>query len=249
MQSDHDALFRAILASPDDDPLRLVYADWLEEFGDPQHAHFIRVQVANAQLPPWDPAWIRAECIDRTTGYPNDFSVPGVRLPRGLRWQGGMYRRGFPSAVWCRGYLPLLRHGDELGTLAPVDEVEIRTENTWDTLFLTPIVDAAWFSRIHRLRVVLATLDRASIAALHRAENLTDLDVQTCLLSPEALAELFRPPLITRLRRLSVSVREDELASRVLSAGGPHRQWRAGREPNRGCRTTLRLGSSRCRTR
>ena len=99
MQSDHDALFRAILASPDDDPLRLVFADWLEEFGDPQHAHFVRVQVANAELPPWDPAWIRANWIDRTTGYPNDFSVPYVRLPEGLSWQGGMYRRGFPSAA------------------------------------------------------------------------------------------------------------------------------------------------------
>ena len=110
MQSDHDALFRAILASPDDDPLRLVFADWLEEFGDPQHAHFVRVQVANAELPPWDPAWIRANWIDRTTGYPNDFSVPYVRLPEGLSWQGGIYRRGFPSAAQTLMDSPLTRH-------------------------------------------------------------------------------------------------------------------------------------------
>src|SRR3954454_19585646 len=34
----------AICRSPDDDAPRLVYADWLEEHGDPERAEFIRVQ-------------------------------------------------------------------------------------------------------------------------------------------------------------------------------------------------------------
>jgi uncharacterized protein (TIGR02996 family) len=41
----HDDLLRAILREPDDDDLRLVYADWLEEYGDPVRAEFIRVQI------------------------------------------------------------------------------------------------------------------------------------------------------------------------------------------------------------
>jgi uncharacterized protein (TIGR02996 family) len=32
----NDALLQAVLASPDDDTPRLVYADWLEERGDPR---------------------------------------------------------------------------------------------------------------------------------------------------------------------------------------------------------------------
>src|SRR4051794_3229291 len=49
-----DALLRAIRAEPEDDWPRLVYADWLEERGDPR-AEFIRAQCALAGLPPADP--------------------------------------------------------------------------------------------------------------------------------------------------------------------------------------------------
>src|SRR5262245_46917946 len=39
-----EAFLQAILANPDDDHLRLIYADWLEERGDPR-GEFIRVQI------------------------------------------------------------------------------------------------------------------------------------------------------------------------------------------------------------
>lgn len=44
--TDHDALLAAIIANPDDDTVRLVYADWLDENGQGERAEFIRVQVA-----------------------------------------------------------------------------------------------------------------------------------------------------------------------------------------------------------
>jgi uncharacterized protein (TIGR02996 family) len=44
MPSD-EPLLRAILDRPDDDHLRLVYADWLEENGQTERAEFIRVQI------------------------------------------------------------------------------------------------------------------------------------------------------------------------------------------------------------
>lgn len=50
---DHDALLQAILEHPEDDALRLVYADFLEEFGDDNdrfRAAFIRVQLEIASL-------------------------------------------------------------------------------------------------------------------------------------------------------------------------------------------------------
>jgi uncharacterized protein (TIGR02996 family) len=43
--SDREALLAAIQAAPDDDAPRLVYADWLDENGDPDLAEFIRLQV------------------------------------------------------------------------------------------------------------------------------------------------------------------------------------------------------------
>jgi uncharacterized protein (TIGR02996 family) len=54
--SDRDALLRAICESPDDDAPRLIYADWLDEHGDPRQAEFIRVQIELAQLPSTDRA-------------------------------------------------------------------------------------------------------------------------------------------------------------------------------------------------
>lgn len=43
--TDHSHFLRAIIASPDDDAPRLVYADWLEENGEPERSEFIRVQI------------------------------------------------------------------------------------------------------------------------------------------------------------------------------------------------------------
>src|SRR5579883_2623623 len=47
---DAEAFLAAILADPDADGPRLVYADWLDEHGDPDRAEFIRVQIALARM-------------------------------------------------------------------------------------------------------------------------------------------------------------------------------------------------------
>jgi uncharacterized protein (TIGR02996 family) len=52
---ERDALLSAILANPDDDVSRLVYADWLEETGRPvavARARFIRLQIEQARATP-----------------------------------------------------------------------------------------------------------------------------------------------------------------------------------------------------
>jgi uncharacterized protein (TIGR02996 family) len=54
MTSD-EGFLQAILAAPDDDMVRLVYADWLEEHGDPARAEFIRVQIELARIEEDDP--------------------------------------------------------------------------------------------------------------------------------------------------------------------------------------------------
>ncbi|HEX3148978.1 MAG TPA: TIGR02996 domain-containing protein [Gemmataceae bacterium] len=43
--TDADALLQSILAAPDDDAPRLIYADWLDEHGDADRAAFIRAQI------------------------------------------------------------------------------------------------------------------------------------------------------------------------------------------------------------
>jgi uncharacterized protein (TIGR02996 family) len=48
--TDHEHFLQAILADPDSDTPRLIYADWLEEQGDPR-GEFIRTQCEAAALP------------------------------------------------------------------------------------------------------------------------------------------------------------------------------------------------------
>ncbi|HEX4607719.1 MAG TPA: TIGR02996 domain-containing protein [Urbifossiella sp.] len=52
---DEDGFLAAIRDNPDDDTTRLVYADWLDETGQPARAELIRIQVEQDRLAPQDP--------------------------------------------------------------------------------------------------------------------------------------------------------------------------------------------------
>jgi uncharacterized protein (TIGR02996 family) len=56
--NDEDAFLAAIIANPDDDATRLVFADWLDEHEQPDRAEFIRLQIRESQLP---------DCAERDT--------------------------------------------------------------------------------------------------------------------------------------------------------------------------------------
>jgi uncharacterized protein (TIGR02996 family) len=49
-----DDLLQAIIENPDDDALRLVFADWLRDHDELERAEFIRVQIELAKLPNLD---------------------------------------------------------------------------------------------------------------------------------------------------------------------------------------------------
>lgn len=54
-RSHRDAFLRAIAETPDDDAPRLIFADWLDDNGEPERAEFIRLQCREARLGPGDP--------------------------------------------------------------------------------------------------------------------------------------------------------------------------------------------------
>ena len=92
----HDAFLRDILASPHDNTVRLIYADWLEEQGDPASADrsaFIRVQLRLSEM----------------TGTEPDFEEMRQRELRLLRehergWLGPV-RPALRACVFRRGFV------------------------------------------------------------------------------------------------------------------------------------------------
>jgi uncharacterized protein (TIGR02996 family) len=61
--TDGDALYRAIVARPEDDTPRLVYADWLDENGHEEEAEFIRLECRLEESLPDHPEY--TEWLDR----------------------------------------------------------------------------------------------------------------------------------------------------------------------------------------
>src|SRR4051812_38507679 len=81
--TDRDALLAAVLAEPDEDTPRLVYADWLDENGQPERAAFIRDQIEAMRAEPHskraNAAAMRAgEILKRQRGA-WDRTIKGVR--------------------------------------------------------------------------------------------------------------------------------------------------------------------------
>jgi uncharacterized protein (TIGR02996 family) len=105
--SQRQALLEAIAANLDDDAPRLIFADWLEEQGDPRGA-FIRAQCALAGLPAEDPR--RADLARKEEAL---FAAHGATWtaalpPPGEGWQNlRLWKRGFPfgASFFVQEYL------------------------------------------------------------------------------------------------------------------------------------------------
>jgi uncharacterized protein (TIGR02996 family) len=112
--TEDEALLRAVLATPDDDAPRLVYADWLDEHGDPARAAFIRTQVELARRPA-DP--------DRVL----QLRKAEVALLRANRAAWTAWVPGWAEArTFRRGFVEGIR-ADAADWIANADEVRLRT--------------------------------------------------------------------------------------------------------------------------
>jgi uncharacterized protein (TIGR02996 family) len=118
MAPDEAAFLDRVCADPDDDAPRLIFADYLDERGDPR-GEFIRVQVALAQLSAGDPR--RRPLQDREAAllakFHRAWSDP---LRRIAGWTE--FRRGFVETVNVEARTFLLKAVD-LFRMAPVRHV------------------------------------------------------------------------------------------------------------------------------
>lgn len=88
----------AIVAAPDDDTPRLVFADWLDENGDPDRAEFIRLQTALDRDPDYQPdrrPWefrFWGATADQQAAFKRQAALRNAHEPR--------WRAGYPG--WSR---------------------------------------------------------------------------------------------------------------------------------------------------
>jgi uncharacterized protein (TIGR02996 family) len=116
----HPDLHQAILDDPDADAPRLVYADWLEEHGDPDRADFIRLQIGLTR-PDLDLG--RRLLSYRRTEQLRDRHEAAWLADLPVWATPHEFRRGFLSKVGCRP-AAWVEQADELLRVAPVDTVE-----------------------------------------------------------------------------------------------------------------------------
>lgn len=101
--TDGEYLLRGVLAEPFCNLPRLVYADWLEENGEPERAEYIRAHI-NLNKKEYD-QWAKERC-DAVFGP----AIPGERRPNFAKWFPSSYYcnlrlfdRGFCKEAWFRG--------------------------------------------------------------------------------------------------------------------------------------------------
>jgi uncharacterized protein (TIGR02996 family) len=90
------ALLAAVWESPHDDTPRLVYADWLEENGDPDRAAFVRVQCELATLDEDDDRYEAVKAREQELWAAHG-QAWAAALPRGVRLPEEPFHRGFPK--------------------------------------------------------------------------------------------------------------------------------------------------------
>jgi uncharacterized protein (TIGR02996 family) len=214
-----DAFLEDVLARPDDDAPRLIFADWLEEHGGPPErarAEFIRVQCRLA-----DPALKGDE--RRRVEAAQDL----LAHEHGAGWDRALfdlvevrkYHRGFVGEVWLKEEA-FLAGADRLFRLAPVQHLHLGGWHIPDprsrNLGVPALAACPHLARLRGLDLSYSQLSSNGVQALLVSEHLTGLTALNlaCNAIGDAGARaLAGSPLLARLTTL-------DLSSNAIGAAG-----------------------------
>jgi uncharacterized protein (TIGR02996 family) len=215
------AFLQAIAETPDDDAPRLVYADWLEEYGtseaDRARAELIRAQCRAAALPPGDSARKKLEATARTL-----LRKHGKQWRQGLpRWAAGAtYERGFLRSVTA-SIEHFIRGAEALFAVEPVTSLDVGNNFTNQT-HGEALAACPHLANLTRLRVVNGTMGDEGAEALAEAPHLAklvSLDLENSDIGSAGVAALADSPHLANLEVLDLfNNRLREPAGRALAA-------------------------------
>ncbi|MBM3979323.1 MAG: TIGR02996 domain-containing protein [Planctomycetes bacterium] len=199
--NDRELLFAAILAAPDEDTPRLMYADWLMDNGDPARGNFVRLQVEAAKQEPFGPD-ARKLAAEAERAYQS----------RGADWEAELRGR---VADWhyARGFVERVRvdaatfpdRAADLFAAAPVRALDlVRTTGyaELDPFFAVP--QLAHVTRLDLSHLTFAPYEVDPLPACPHLANLTDLSVRGQFVMPQWLGALLDGPHLPALEGLDV---------------------------------------------
>jgi len=215
--SPHDAFLQDIVDDPDDDTVRLIYADWLTEQDDPR-GEFIRVQIQLESLRPGEPHW--CELNQRQQDLLQAHQEEWGRPLRGLA-KRFCFRRGFPDDVELT-VQAFVDCADELLNVAPFVRVrllKVSSQLGW-------LENCKALSRVRGLSLSYSHLNDLSVArlaSLRRLEGLRVLLLDHNFIRSRGALELAHSLYLSGVKRLDLRGNQFTTAGRqaLIDRFGP----------------------------
>jgi uncharacterized protein (TIGR02996 family) len=215
--SEREAFLRAICESPDDDAPRLIYADWLEERGDPL-SEFIRVECAMVGLAREDPRFRRLWVRDLELLRRHKDKWFG-RVRQKLAWWET--RRGFMDEVRTDA-ATFLEHAEELFRFNPAVR-HVKVTATGEHLpGLAACRHLQWVTQLDLSQNVIGDPGIQVLAASPHLGRLHALDLRGCGIGPAGARTLAESPLLAQLVHLNLGANQIGDAGVEALLGSPY---------------------------
>lgn len=184
--SDGDGLRATIIAEPDDDIARLVYADWLDENGQPARAAFVRAQVRAAQAEPFSPEALAYEAEAERALEGNRGAWTKALVSRVVRCE---FRRGFIEHAQVN-VASFPRDAADLFAAEPIRSLHLVrfASHTDETVSLLPFFETPQLERVTHLDLTglhLSPVELEPLGESRYLDNLTDLNLRDLPVMPD----------------------------------------------------------------
>ena len=220
-RGDQAALLRAVIADPDDDLPRLVYADWLDEHGQDERAEFIRLHVGRSVQVT---AAEDFQALKGSSEYRDRMErIQLLRWTHGRRWAaeiapGFLRERSGPPPWFERGFIEeaslparaYLRELDRIYANTPLRKVRLTHPDDRPPVDLQPLAAHPGFGSVEDLEVTgpVSPDGFAALAASPHAGRVRRVEIRGRTVSAAWVGTALAGPWASVVRSLSLDNNE-----------------------------------------